>query len=306
MQNPPKILIIGAGAVGGFYGARLSQAGAEVSIICRSDYDFVKENGISIKSHWDKEYFHFKPQQVLQNIKDYKDEADFILVSTKVLPTISIADLIKPALSKNSSIVLLQNGIHIEKPVANSFPNHHLISVIAFVCVSRIGAGKIHHQDYGRLVVGDFPSGISQKTSKLVELWNKSGVPCEAVSNIQTERWKKMVWNAPFNPISVLAGGIDTKKILDNEATKNLVENVMQEICILAKADGCELPPDIAAKNIEMTLKMKPYKTSMLLDFEEKRPLEVEAILGNALRFAKQALIDAPYLSTLYGLLCRY
>lgn len=299
-----KVLVIGAGAIGGFYGAKLSQAGAEVSLVCRSDYDAVKKNGIAIKSVFGD--FHFTPKSVLRDVRDYKEEADFILVTTKVLPEISVPDLIRPALTPSSSIVLLQNGIHIEKPIAEKFPNHHFISVIAFVCVWRNAPGIIEHQDYGRLIVGDYPSGISQKTSELIELWKKSGVPCDATPDIQSERWKKLVWNAAFNPTSVLAGGADTKKILDNKAAQNLVRNVMKEVCILAKADGFELSQDVIEKNIEATQKMKPYKTSMLLDFEAKRKMETEAILGNAVHFAEEKDIAVPYLSSLYGLLSCY
>lgn len=296
-----KILVIGAGAIGSFYGGKLAQAGAEVSTISRSDFDVVKKNGIEVKSCLGD--FHFSPQKVLRDVRDYDEKPDFILVATKVLPEISVPDLIRPVLASHSSIILLQNGIHIENEIVKSFPNHHLISALAFVCVSKIAAGKIFHQDYGRLIVGDFPRGISAKTLELVEMWKKSGVPIEASENIQTERWKKLVWNAAFNPISVLFGGLDTKKILENEEAKNLVENVMREVCILAEIDGCKLPENIVEKNIEMTQKMTPYKTSMLLDFEAKRKMEVEAILGNAVRFAEIKNIAVPHMTRVYSLL---
>jgi 2-dehydropantoate 2-reductase len=296
-----KFLIIGAGAIGSFYGGKLAQAGAEVSTISRSDFDVVKKNGIEVKSCLGD--FHFSPQKVLRDVGDYDEKPDFILVATKVLPEISVPDLIRPALAPYTSIILLQNGIHIENEIAKSFPQHHLISALAFVCVSKIAAGKIHHQDYGRLIVGDFPRGISAKSLELVELWRKSGLPVESSENIQTERWKKLVWNAAFNPISVLFGGLDTKEILENEEAKNLVENVMREVCILAEIDGCKLPENIVEKNIEMTQKMMPYKTSMLLDFEAKRRMEVEAILGNAVRFAKIKNIAVPHLAKVYALL---
>lgn len=299
-----KILVIGTGAIGGFYGAKLSQAGAEVTVLCRSDYEFVKKSGIAIKSCFGD--FHFTPKKVLRDLGDYKDEADFILVATKVLPEISVVDLVAPVLARNSSIVLLQNGIHIEKAGAKAFPNQHLISAIAFVCAQKIEAGIVNHIDYGRLIIGDFPKNISKKTKELAELWKKSGVPIELSENIQYERWKKLVWNAPFNPMSVLCGGADTKKILDNLASRNLVENVMKEVCILAEADNCKLPLDVIAKNIDATEKMKPYKTSMLLDFEAGRKMEIEAILGNAINFAKEKSIEVPYLSSFYGLLTCY
>lgn len=299
-----KILIIGTGAIGGLYGAKLAQAGAEVAVLCRSDYETVKKYGIAIQSHWGD--FHFTPQKVLRDLRDYQEQADFILVATKVLPEISVPDLIAPVLAPNSSIVLMQNGINIEKPVAAAFPDHHLISAIAFVCVQKIGAGIVDHQDYGRLIIGDFGAGVSTKTLQLIDLWKKAGVPCEPSENIQLERWKKLVWNGSFNPISVLSGGADTGKILNIPAAKNLVQNVMKEVCALAEADGCKLPEDVIAKNIEATEKMKPYKTSMLLDFEAGRKMEVEAILGNAISFANQSSIAVPYLSSLHGLLSCY
>jgi 2-dehydropantoate 2-reductase len=299
-----KVLIIGTGAIGGLYGAKLSQAGAQVTVLCRLDYEMVKKNGIAIKSLWGN--FHFTPHQVLKNLRDYKEEADFILVATKVLPEILLPDLIAPVLTLKSSIVLIQNGIHIEQPVKKSFPDHHLISVISFACVKRIESAVVEHTDHGRLVIGDFPAGICHKTSVLIKLWQKSGVPCEATANIQLERWNKLIWNASFNPISVLSGGCDTGEILSNPAAQNLVKNVMQEVYILAEADGFKMAPDVIAKNIAATKKMKSYKTSMLLDFEAKRKMEVDAILGNAVTFAKSKAISVPYLSTLYALLSCY
>lgn len=295
-----KILVIGAGAIGGFYGGKLSQAGAEVSVLCRSNYEQVKKLGFFIESCWGN--FNFTPKEVLSDLSDYcqKADFDFILIATKVLPKTLNTKLVAKILNQNTSIVLLQNGIHIEKKWQQEFPNHHLISILAFVCVAKNSPTTIKHQDYGRLIVGDFPSGVSSKTLSLIELFQKSGVAVEPSKNIQTQRWKKLVWNAAFNPISVISGGFNTEQILENFKTSNLAHQIMQEICVLAKLDGCELQEDIVEKTIELTKKMKPYKTSMLLDFEEKRPMEIEAILGNALKFAKEKSAKTPCLEGVY------
>ncbi len=298
-----KILIIGAGAIGALYGGKLAQAGAEVSITCRSDYDVIKKNGFHIKSCLGD--FDFKPKYVLREAAEYKDTADFIIVTTKVLPQISAIDLIKPALHSNSSILLLQNGIHIEKPIAAAFPKHHLISGLAFVCASKETPGIINHQDYGKVTIGDYPNGCSDKTKLLAQLWNQVGINCTTSPTIQTDRWKKLIWNAAFNPMSVLAGGITTKEIMTNNLTKDLAQKIMQEVYLLAQADNCALPESIIADNLDATAKMTPYKTSMLLDFESKRPMEVEAILGNAVKFAQNKNIATPYLSSLYALISR-
>ena len=114
------------------------------------------------------------------------------------------------------------------------------------------------------------------------------------------------MWNGAFNPLSVILRGKDTAEILNNDLALNLVKNIMKEVCQLAKADNCELPADVIEKNLVATKKMNPYKTSMLLDFEAGRQMEVEAILGNAVKFAQSKSILIPYLSTVYAILINY
>ena len=120
---------------------------------------------------------------------------------------------------------------------------------------------------------------------------------------VQRERWRKLVWDAPFNPISVLGGGVTTREILSDPEGAALSKVVMEEVMALAAADGCALPPEVVQKNLDDTLRMAPYKTSMCLDFERGRPLEVEAILGNAVRLARRLGVRTPHLDTLYTLL---
>jgi 2-dehydropantoate 2-reductase len=120
---------------------------------------------------------------------------------------------------------------------------------------------------------------------------------------VVTTRWRKLVWNAPFNPISILGGGVDTRAMMENPESAALAGKIMEEVCRVAEAAGHPLPPKVVQENLDGTLKMTPYKTSMLVDFEERRPLEVEAILGNTLRVAKRHGVAAPHLESLYGLL---
>ncbi len=304
-----KILVIGTGAIGSFYGAKLAKAGADVSVVARSDFEKVQKDGILIKSY--EGDFAFKPSRVIRNAEEYQDRADFIIIATKVLPSINVAEIVKPVLdfgnNKNDvSLVLIQNGIHIEEPIIKAFPNQHLISALAFICVGKISAGVINHQSFGKIVIGDYPQDSCAKTKILCDLFNQSQTPCFLSENIKLERWKKLVWNIGFNPTSVLTGGLDTAKMLTDSKIKTLIEDIMYEVKMLAQADGCSLPEDIIQKNIDDTLIMPPYKTSMLLDFEAGREMEVEAILGNALRFAELKNIDVPCIRTFYGLLSCY
>jgi 2-dehydropantoate 2-reductase len=297
----PRILVIGTGAIGGFYGGKLAQAGASVSTLCRSDYEIVKAKGISIKSTLGD--FHFTPAKVVRHLKEYGSPPDYVLVGLKVLPEISTAAIIKEVVGSDTAIVLLQNGVEIEEPVAQAFPNNEIISGLAFICVTRTDAGHIEHVDFGRLVIGRFPAGKSDKTDQLANLFKDSGVPCTVSEDVVTDRWRKLVWNAPFNPISVLAGGADTKTMVENPESLELARQVMEEVCEIAAAVGHPLAAGVVAENIEGTRRMSPYKSSMLVDFETGRPMEVEAILGNGIRAAKRHGVAVPHMESLYGLL---
>lgn len=296
-----EILVVGAGAVGGYYGGRLAQAGARVSVVARSDYEVVEKEGIHIESPAGD--FHFRPHRVLRSATAFGGFPDVILVGLKVLKEIRTADLIRDVVGPKTAVLLIQNGVDIEPPVAEAFPENEILSGLAFICVHRTAPGKVLHQDYGRLVLGRYPGGPSETAQRLAAMFRRSGVPCEVTEDVVTARWQKLVWNAPFNPMSVLCGGASTQEMLGHEETTRLVRAVMEEVCAVAAATGHPLPPDIVEGMIADTRKMTPYKTSMLLDFEAGRPMEVEAILGNAVRIARSLRVPVPRMETLYALL---
>jgi 2-dehydropantoate 2-reductase len=298
---PPTVLVVGAGAIGGFYGARLNEAGARVSVVCRSDLDEVKTKGIHILSEGGD--YHFIPHQVVRHAEEYGCSPDYVIVATKVIAGAEVPELIRGVVGPHTSIVLIQNGIAIEEPVRQAFPDTEILSGLAFIAVSRMSPGVIRHLDYGKLTLGRYPSGISPKAEQIRSLLESVGVPCVVTEDVVTARWQKLVWNAPFNPISVLAGGADTQIILNSEESTQLVRHVMEEVFRVAAADRHPLPPEVIEQNIQGTKVMKPYKTSMLLDFENGRPMEVEAILGNAVRMARSLSVPVPHMETLYGLL---
>jgi 2-dehydropantoate 2-reductase len=295
------VLVVGTGAIGGFYGARLARAGARVSVVCRSDYDAVRVNGIHVLS--DDEDYGFMPEKTLRSTADYGGMPDYVIVATKVIAGADVPELIRAVVGPRTTIVLIQNGIDIEKPVERAFPDTEILSGLAFIAANRIGPGRILHLDYGRLTLGRYPAGGSEKAEHLRSLLESVGVPCVVTDDVVTARWQKLVWNAPFNPVSVLAGAVDTQAILQLEEPTHLVRQVMEEVCRLAAAAHHPLPPDVIDQNIQGTRVMKPYKTSMLLDFENGRPMEVEAILGNAVRIARSLSVSVPHMETLYALL---
>ncbi|MBF0446434.1 MAG: 2-dehydropantoate 2-reductase [Magnetococcales bacterium] len=246
--------------------------------------------------------YHFKPHNVLQQVANYKDVPDYILVALKSLPKLDIGKIIAPVVGPKTTIFLLQNGINIEENISVKFINNEIISGLAFICVNRTKPGHIIHLCHGKLVVGTYPNGSSLAVRNLAELFNKSKTPCRISESIVTERWQKLIWNAPFNPISVLTQ-TDTQQIMAKPETVALIRSIMEEVYAVAASVGHILPTDVIDKNIADTQIMRPYKTSMLLDYEGNRPMEIEAILGNIVRTAKKSGVLVPRLETMYDLL---
>ncbi len=294
-----KILVIGTGAVGSFYGSLLARQGAEVAVLARSDYQQVLDHGIDIVSQSGD--YHFRPSQVVRKASELAEKPDYVLLCVKVVEHADRVGLLRDALGTETVIVLVSNGIDIEREIAEAFPDHELISGLAFIGVTRTAPGKIWHQAYGHMALGNYPTGLSEKTKALCAAFERAGIGCAASADISTMRWQKCVWNAAFNPLSVLSGGLATSDILSTQ--ENLVRSIMTEIVAVADAAGHPLPADIVDKNIAVTYKMPPYKTSMLLDFEAGRPMETEAILGNAVRYAQGLGVAIPHLETLYVLM---
>lgn len=296
-----NVLIVGAGAVGCYYGWKLSQVGASVSTVSRSDYEIVKSSGIQIQT--DEGAFTFHPDEVVRSTSEYTKKADYIIVCLKVLPEIDVVEILRPVVSRDTVIVLIQNGIGIEKKIYSAFPDNELVSSIAYIASSKIGKGVVRQQDYSKLVMGNYPKDINEKTQILCSLFEKSGVPCFTTESIEKKRWEKLLWNIPFNSMSVIGNSATTEDMITIKETESLAVNIMEEVMAVAKSSGNELPYDLVEKNIELTRNMKPYKTSMLLDYENGRQLEIDAILGNVIGIAAEVNVDVPHITTLYSLL---
>lgn len=301
-MNQSKILIIGAGAIGSFYGALLAKAGADVSVVCRSDYDTVKKKGYLINSN-SLGNWTFTPSQIIKAAKEYNGQADYIILCTKITKESDRVKLIQDAVSHNTCIVFIQNGVEVEQQLIDAFPNNEIISGLAFICCNRIKPGVTHHLAYGKLTLGSLnqPKSGNNKSQHLSNLINSAGIESIVTDQIVSSRWLKCLWNASFNPLSVLSDGLSTLDILTTQEA--LVRTIMQEVCAIAFACGHPLAKDSIDINIQNTYAMPPYKTSMLLDYENHKTMEIEAILGNTVRAAKREKVSCPTLNTLFALM---
>ncbi|NES06264.1 MAG: putative 2-dehydropantoate 2-reductase [Okeania sp. SIO2F4] len=293
--------IIGTGAVGGLYGAKLQKAGHKVSFLLRSDYQHVAEKGLIIESV-DGDF-------TLPEIDAYNDvkkmpNSDVVVVALKATQNHLLPELLPPLVNKNTVILLLQNGINIEPEIFQIIGSNTLIGGLCFVCSNKVGAGKIRHIDYGTITIGQYfpnnrPAGITEQMGEIAKDFEQAGIPIELSEDLLLARWKKLVWNIPYNGLSVVLDA-RTDEIMANTDTRFVAEQLMWEVVAGAKSCGRIIDDRFIQKMLDHTEKMKPYLTSMKLDYEGKKPLEVEAIVGNPLQMAKEAGVDLPMISLLY------
>lgn len=295
-NDKPDILVIGAGAIGSFYGAILKRAGCTVSVVLRSDYDAVKADGFRFTSPLGE--LSWTPDQVYQPGDTPVRHPDYVLLCVKVLPGVDRAELVRPWLGEHTGLVLIENGLDIERELADAFPRNPLVSCLAFIAVSRTGPGTVNHQAYGQLVMGNFPKGFDHHCERLAGLFRDGGIDINGTDAVVGERWRKCVWNTPFNPLSVLANGADTLTMLDAPGGEALIRTLMEEVIAVAQADGYPMPDGIIEKNLSGTRAMGAYKNSMALDYLNDRPIELDAILGNVVAIADRLNVPVPHLRT--------
>jgi 2-dehydropantoate 2-reductase len=292
--------ILGTGALGGFYGARLQQSGAEVHFLLRSDYQHVRQHGLII----DSVQGNFKlPQVNAYASVEQMPPCDVVVIALKTTQNHLLPQLLPPLISENSTVLVLQNGLGIEAEVAQIVGTEKVMGGLCFICSNKIAPGHIHHLDYGAVVLGQYsannqPCGITQRMSDIAEDFRQADISIELTEDLFLARWQKLVWNIPFNGLSVVLNA--TTEEMMASAIQSLAEQLMREVQIAAEACGRSLPDSYIQKMLDHTAKMRTYRTSMKIDYDERRPLEIEAIFGNPLRTAQQAGAPIPRIEMLY------
>lgn len=282
--------IIGTGAIGGYYGGMLAKSGQEVHFLFHSDYDFVKEHGLQIDSvNGD---FHLDNINAYSSTKDMP-ACDVVFVCLKTTKNTLLKKLLPPLLKENTWVVLIQNGIGVEAEVQAMFPDVHLAAGIAYVCIGKFGPGHIKHQDLGLLQLAPFNKEDDTETlQQVVADLQATGLPSKLI-DYQGARWRKCVWNIPFNGLTVVLN-TTTKKIVENPAACNLVRRVIYEVVEAANHCGGNIPHSVADDTIKMTKNMIPYSPSMKLDYDFHRPMEIQYLYTNAIEEAGKHGVEMP------------
>lgn len=309
-----KIAVVGCGAVGSYYGARLARAGEEVHFLLRSDYETVRRKGVWIRSPQGE--FRVRPRcaRSAQEI----GACDLVIISLKTTANDQFANLLPPLIGPQTALLTLQNGLGNEQQLTSVAAIDQIMGGLCFVCLNRIAPGIIQHLDHGQVMLGEFRRWPEPRTHDIAGRFRHAGVPCTVTDDLARAHWEKLTWNIPFNGLGVAsAAGLEavksgkllgnpplqrcltTDKLLRDKGWSRLLTELMLEVIAAARGLGLDLPDTLADKQIERTRTMGAYKASTLIDFERRQPLELQSLFLEPLRQARAAAVEVPRLSSL-------
>jgi 2-dehydropantoate 2-reductase len=273
----------------------------DVHFLLNSDYQHVKQSGLVIES--------IDGDFTLPSVNAY-DRAcrmpacDVVVICLKTTHNRLLPDILPNLVKPNSVILVLQNGLGTEAEIAKMLPHHAIIGGLCFICSNKVAPGRIHHLDYGEIKLGAYTDGYQavEITPMMVEIaadFRAAGVAISPCTDLLLARWQKLVWNIPYNGLSVVLNAT-TDRLMKDPHTSALVSQLMHEVQLAASAYDREISEAFIGQMLAYTLKMKPYRTSMKIDYDEGRPLEIDAMFGAPLQFARDRGVELPLIGMLY------
>ncbi|MDD2336288.1 MAG: putative 2-dehydropantoate 2-reductase [Geobacteraceae bacterium] len=296
-----RIAVVGAGALGLYYGAVLQKSGNDVYFLLRSDYTAINAEGLTVYSvNGD---FH------LPKVKSFRSPSeigtvDLVVVGLKTFANSSYAELITPLVGNKTQILTLQNGLGNEESLAALFGKEKILGGVAYLCSIREKPGEVRHLGEGRILLGEYSKIDSTRTEEIASRFRAAGVECRSVSDLKRARWEKLVWNIPFNGLcALMLKSVDS--FLKFEPTRRLIREIMEEVITAANTQCLlkEIPLSLAEKMVASSSNLGQYKPSMLIDRLKDRPLELEAIFGIPLQIAAEKGIQMPRVQQIFALL---
>jgi 2-dehydropantoate 2-reductase len=273
-----RIAVIGAGAVGLYYGAKLQRAGHDVRFLLRRDYAAITAGGLTVTSPAGD--FHLERVRGFRNSSEM-GEVDLVLVALKTVANMHLVELVRPLMQGDAAVLTVQNGLGNEELLAEAFGAERVLGGVALIGSNRGEPGVVHHLAYGAIRFGEFGGGLSRRAELFAATFNAAGVNCRVVVDLLKIRWEKLVWNIPFNGLCALTGRTPAE-LLAHPPTRRLITAIMAEVISAANAQGLseQIPPkSYIEEAIARTEKNTgDFRPSMMIDRLERRPLELEAI----------------------------
>lgn len=292
-----SIAIVGAGALGIYYGGRVARAGRDVRFLARGDLAAMRERGLNLT--YGGETHATGPVRAANDPTEI-GVVDLVVIALKATANGELSRLLPPLLGPKTLVVNLQNGLGVDEAVAEVAGPERTLGALCFVAVNRLAPGEVVCSEEGYIEIGEFGRPAGEGTRAVAEVFSAAGVKARVRDSLLGARWRKLVWNVPFNGLTVALGGVTSDETLRDPAGEARVRALMREVQAIALADGVEIEDAFLDNQRERTRSMR-YKPSTMLDWLAGRPLELEPIWGEPLRRARRLGVPAPELERLHA-----
>lgn len=285
-----QIMVVGAGSVGGFFGAHLAKNNPNVSFLLRPrTLEAVKRHGLMIKSA--KGNFTAHPPAA----SDPRELAqpDLIILAVKAYDLDEVLAQLEPVMTDRTVILTLQNGIDTEDRIIARLHRDSVVGGVAFIYSKIVAPGVIEHYKRGGVAIGELMGHKSERVLQIAEIFKQAGISCQLSEDIRKSKWEKMCWNCVFNPLTVV---IDDKvaKALDHPEMAGVIRQIVGEVMAVSAAVKVPLAPDMAEKVVKWTQELRDIHTSMYDDWKAKRPTEIDYLNGYIVRMGRELGIPTP------------
>jgi len=298
--------VIGAGAVGSYYGGRLAEAGHDVRFLVRRDYHAIRASGLNVTSP-DGDFRLSQPFVTTDSAEI--GIVDWVICALKSTSIHSAQKLVLPCVGTDTRILVLMNGLGLEDHFASWFGADKVFGGLAFTCINRGKPGNVHHLAYGALTLGHYKNDPAE-IEKAVALWSGSRTDILSAPSLLRARWEKLCWNIPFSGLCVAGGGITTDRILADAALRTAAYSLMEEVICAGNADlahhgeKCRIDAKSMVESMfQKTSTMGAYRPSTMIDFVEGKAMEIDAIFAEPLRRARELNVPVQALALLTAVL---
>jgi 2-dehydropantoate 2-reductase len=286
-----RIAVMGTGAVGGYFGAKLAAAGDDVVFITRPRHlPALRRDGLRIESpngdlYVRNGFFTDSPADA--------GAVDLVLFCVKSYDTTEAAAALAPMITKSTAILSLQNGIDNPGKIAGFWGTERTLAGVVYIGAEVSAPGVIQHSSGGKIVLGPISGHAAETTQSVEQTLSRAAIPCAISSAIDQVQWAKLLWNAPFCAVSCLTRST-VREIVESEALTNLVRDCMEEVRAAARTRGIDLKTELFDQTLAFSGGLGDFKPSMLQDLEAGKPLEYDALNGLVMRLLDQAGEQAP------------
>jgi len=295
-----RIAVIGTGAVGGYFGAKLAAAGHEVAFVARGRHlQALRANGLQVNSSAGD--LHVTCALCTDDTAKI-GAVDLILFCVKSYDTEAAAEQIKPLIADRTRILSLQNGVDNPDKLGGIFSPEQILPAVVYVGAQLTAPGVVTHSNGGRIIFGEIDGGTGTSSKLLRQTLSDAGIPCEISDEIAHFQWTKLLWNAPFCAISCLARA-NVKQIVESKTLTSLALDCMSEVQAAARTRGIELRCEQFAEIITFSRGLGEFKPSMLQDLQAGKPLEYQAFNGIVVQTLRRVGAPAPINQAFYAML---